>query len=62
MGLQHRLRLPTLKDVGFRDVLAGVLDPDAALAAGALEVMGDRSLLADFTATFTVPYSDARLS
>jgi hypothetical protein len=33
---------------GFRDVLAGVLDPDAALAAGAVEFMGDRSLLADF--------------
>jgi len=47
---------------GFRDVLAGVLDPDAALAAGAVELMGDRSLLADFTATFTVPYSDALMS
>lgn len=45
----------------FRDVLAGVLDPDAALAAGAVELAGDRSLLADFTATFTVPYSDALL-
>lgn len=45
----------------FRDVLAGVLDPDAALAAGAVELMGDRSLLADFTATFTVPYSDLLL-
>jgi DNA-binding HxlR family transcriptional regulator len=45
---------------GFRDVLAGVLDSDGALAAGAVELMGDRSLLADFMATFTVPYSDAR--
>lgn len=44
---------------GFRDVLAGVLEPDAALAAGAVALIGDRSLLADFTATFTVPYSDA---
>lgn len=47
---------------GFRDVLAGVLDHDAALATGAVELIGDRSLLADFTATFTVPYSDALLS
>jgi len=46
---------------GFRDVLARVLDPDAALAAGAVELIGDRSLLADFTATFAVPYSDALL-
>lgn len=47
---------------GFRDVLAGVLAPDVALAARAVELIGDRSLLADFTATFTVPYSDAFLS
>ena len=47
---------------GFRDVLAGVLAPDVALAARAVELIGDRSLLADFTATFTVPYSDALLS
>ena len=46
---------------GFRDVLAGVLDAGAALAAGAVELIGDRSLLADFTATFTVPYSEAVL-
>ncbi|MEP6851623.1 MAG: helix-turn-helix domain-containing protein [bacterium] len=45
----------------FRDVLAGVLDPDAALEAGAVEHIGDQALLADFTATFTVPYSDALL-
>jgi len=45
----------------FRDVLAGVLDPDAALEAGAVELIGDHALLADFTATFTVPYSDALL-
>lgn len=44
---------------GFRDVLAGVLDADAALAAGAVEIVGDRSLLPDFTATFTVAYSPA---
>lgn len=47
---------------GFRDVLAGVIDPDAADAAGAVELIGDRSLLANFTATFTVPYSDTLLS
>jgi len=46
---------------GFRDLLARVLDPDGALAAGAVELVGDRSLLADFTATFAVPYSDALL-
>lgn len=47
---------------GFRDVLARVLDPDAALAAGAVELIGDRSLLADFMATFAVPYSDTLFS
>jgi len=46
---------------GFRDVLAGVLDPDAAVAEGAVELIGDPPLLADFAATFTVPYSDALL-
>ena len=46
---------------GFRDLLAGVLDPAAALAAGAVELIGDPALLADFTATFTVPYSDTLL-
>ena len=44
---------------GFRDVLAGVLEPDATLAA--VELSGDQSLFADFTATFTVPYSEALL-
>ena len=44
---------------GFRDVLAGLLDPDAALAAGAVELIGDESLFADFAATFSVPYSAA---
>ncbi|PZS39810.1 MAG: HxlR family transcriptional regulator [Pseudonocardiales bacterium] len=44
---------------GFRDVLAGVLDPDSALSAGAVELIGDTSLFADFAATFTVPYSTA---
>ena len=44
---------------GFRDLLAGVLDRDDALAAGAVELIGDASLLAGFTATFSVPYSDA---
>lgn len=43
---------------GFRDVLAGVLGPDAALQAGAVELVGDAALFADFTATFTVPYSE----
>jgi len=46
----------------FRDVLAGVLDAEAALAAGAVELIGERSLLADFTATFAVPYSEAVLA
>jgi hypothetical protein len=44
---------------GFRDVLAGLLDPDAALAAGAVERVCDQSLFAEFVGTFTVPYSDA---
>ncbi|MBJ8344220.1 helix-turn-helix domain-containing protein [Antrihabitans sp. YC2-6] len=42
---------------GFRDVLAGVLDADAAVATGAVELSGDESLFADFQATFSVPYS-----
>jgi DNA-binding HxlR family transcriptional regulator len=47
---------------GFRDLLAGVLDPDTALATGAVELIGDPALLTDFTTTFTVPYSDALVS
>ncbi|MFH5207090.1 winged helix-turn-helix transcriptional regulator [Antrihabitans sp. NCIMB 15449] len=43
---------------GFRDVLAGVLGPDAALQVGAVELIGDESLFADFVATFKVPYSE----
>jgi DNA-binding HxlR family transcriptional regulator len=44
---------------GFRDLLAGVLDPDTAIESGAVEVHGDASLLAGFVATFRVPYSEA---
>ncbi|MFI0421092.1 winged helix-turn-helix transcriptional regulator [Spongiactinospora sp. 9N601] len=42
---------------GLRDLLAGTLGPEAAVAEGVIEVTGDRSLLADFAATFHVPYS-----
>lgn len=44
---------------GFRDLLAGVLDPDAAIDSGAVELSGDASLLSEFAATFRSPYSDA---
>ena len=44
---------------GFRDVLAGLLEPGAALAAGAVELIGDESMFADCVATLTAPYSDA---
>ena len=43
----------------FRDVLAGVLSPDEAMATGGIELTGDASLFPDFVATFTVPYSPA---
>lgn len=43
---------------GFRDLLAGVLDADAAIESGAVELTGDASLLTEFTATFRVPYSE----
>jgi hypothetical protein len=52
--------LPKRCDLGNRSgVLAGLLDPDAALAAGAVELIGGESLFADFVATFTAPYSAA---
>ena len=41
----------------FRDVLAGELDPDAAVKQGLIRLRGDATLLADFMATFRVPYS-----
>ncbi|WP_028662340.1 winged helix-turn-helix transcriptional regulator [Saccharomonospora iraqiensis] len=41
----------------FRDLLAGVLDPESALADGAVELDGDPAALAPFVATFRVPYS-----
>lgn len=45
---------------GFRDVLAGVRHPDAAVADGTVELAGDQSLLADFTARFKAPYREAK--
>jgi DNA-binding HxlR family transcriptional regulator len=42
----------------FRDLLAGRLDPQEALTQGAVELEGDPELLATFTETFRVPYSD----
>ncbi|WP_280275304.1 helix-turn-helix domain-containing protein [Nocardia wallacei] len=44
---------------GFRDLLAGTLDPQAAVTEGAVELEGDPTLLADFTSIFTVPYTTA---
>nr|WP_300143129.1 winged helix-turn-helix transcriptional regulator [Propionicimonas sp.] len=44
---------------GFRDLLAGVLDPATAIAEKAVAVEGDPGLLADFASIFTVPYSPA---
>ena len=44
---------------GFRDLLAGTLDPATAIATGAVAVEGDRALLEDFVAVFKVPYSEA---
>ncbi len=41
----------------LRDVLAGELDADAAVATGAVELEGDASLLSRFTETLRVPYS-----
>lgn len=44
---------------GFRDLLAGVLEPADALARDLVEVAGDPALLADFVAIFQVPYRPA---
>ncbi|ALJ19701.1 winged helix-turn-helix transcriptional regulator [Microbacterium sp. No. 7] len=41
---------------GFRDLLAGVVDPATAIAENAVLVEGDPRLLADFVSIFTVPY------
>ena len=42
---------------GFRDLLAGELDPRIALADGSLRIAGDPALLDDFISTFHVAYS-----
>ena len=44
---------------GFRDLLAGILDPATALSEKVVAVDGDPRLLDDFAATFVVPYSPA---
>lgn len=44
---------------GFRDLLAGTLDPATAIAENAVAVQGDPGLLANFASVFTVPYSPA---
>lgn len=44
---------------GFRDLLAGILDPVAAISEQAVAVDGDPGLLEDFVSIFTVPYSPA---
>lgn len=41
----------------FRDLVAGELDPDAAVAQGVVRVHGDRTLFAEFVSTFHVPYT-----
>ncbi|WUH98974.1 helix-turn-helix transcriptional regulator [Spirillospora sp. NBC_00431] len=41
----------------LRDLLAGTLAPEAAIAEDGIELVGDQSLLADFAATFNIPYS-----
>lgn len=56
-GPGHAPNLAITAGPGFRDILAGLLDPDAALTTGAVELAGDESLFTDFAATFTVPYS-----
>lgn len=43
---------------GLRDVLAGAVDPAAAVADGTLHLSGDESALGDFVAAFHVPYDD----
>jgi len=52
---------PDLVIVGgpaFRDLLAGVVDPAAALSDGTVAVEGDPDLLPIFTSIFSVPYSE----
>lgn len=41
---------------GFRDLLAGALDPRTALAEGLVTIDGDPALLDDFASVFRVPY------
>lgn len=41
---------------GFRDLLAGTLDPRTALAEGLVTIDGDPALLDDFASIFRVPY------
>lgn len=43
----------------LRDLLAGTLDTDTAVATGAVTLDGDTSLFAPFTAAFDMPYSTA---
>ncbi len=42
---------------GFRDVLAGEIDPDSAVQQGIVRLHGDTTLFPDFVSTFHVPYS-----
>jgi DNA-binding HxlR family transcriptional regulator len=41
----------------FRDVLAGELDPDAAVQEGVVRLHGDLTLFPEFCMTFHVPYT-----
>ena len=47
---------------GFRDLLAGTLDPVTAISDQAVTVEGEPALLADFVTIFTVPYSPAAVA
>lgn len=44
---------------GFRDLLAGTLELQTAVAERAGELDGDAALLTPFATTFTVPYTAA---
>ena len=47
---------------GFRDVLAGELDPDSAVEEGVVRLQGDSTLFNEFVSIFRVPYSANVLS
>jgi len=42
---------------GLRDLLAGAVGPEQAIAEGVVELSGDQTAFGDFVATFHVPYA-----